>query len=538
MKAFLGWLLNRALLYILLVVAIAFALLAWPTLSDTLRGLGSETLSRGELIEQVETAREDGQRSLASAVEDARTLPAEQLRSRIAARRADRERAQRLIDADEQQFLAGYLPSRILERKRAEIEIAVIDREIAVLEAALEPRATIERQRAFIAENPTVPTMAAIAASRRACITAGEAVDDFEDLSGIERAIRNLLRDESDGLEQAERARCADLQRLTQRRKAGIAAARALVAANERLDALAADPLPRSYSRDITGVTLRDILVQALLAFLAITLIPFAIRALFYYVLAPIAARRPPLRFAASEDAVAFAPGERSGISLALPLGAGETALVRQDFLQSTSMKGEKRTQWLLDWRHPVASFASGMRFLTRIDGAGEEVIVSAVKDPFAEVAMLTIPAGGAAVVRPRALAAIVHSEDEAPRVTSHWRLFSLPAWLTMQLRYFVFHGPAKLVLKGGRGVRIEAAHNGRILGQDQVIGFSTDLAYSVIRTETFAPYFFGRESLLKDRVEGSRGVLLVEEAPLAGKTGIRRGLEGTLDAMLKAFGI
>jgi len=32
--------------------------------------------------------------------------------------------------------------------------------------------------------------------------------------------------------------------------------------------------------------------------------------------------------------------------------------------------------------------------------------------------------------------------------------------------------------------------------------------------------------------------VLIIEEAPLAGKSGIRRGFEGTLDAMLKAFGV
>jgi hypothetical protein len=82
------------------------------------------------------------------------------------------------------------------------------------------------------------------------------------------------------------------------------------------------------------------------------------------------------------------------------------------------------------------------------------------------------------------------------------------------------------------------------MLGQDQVIGFSTDLSYSVIRTETFAPYFFGQVGLLKDRVEAvgdtgnEGGVLIIEEAPLAGKSGIRRGLEGALDAMLRAFGV
>lgn len=78
----------------------------------------------------------------------------------------------------------------------------------------------------------------------------------------------------------------------------------------------------------------------------------------------------------------------------------------------------------------------------------------------------------------------------------------------------------------------------GRIVSQSQLIGFSADLAYSVIRTEVFLYYLFGREPSLKDRVVAGRGVLLVEEAPLAGKTVLQRGFEGAFDAYLKLFGI
>ncbi|MCK7502947.1 MAG: hypothetical protein MZV70_01815 [Desulfobacterales bacterium] len=33
---------------------------------------------------------------------------------------------------------------------------------------------------------------------------------------------------------------------------------------------------------------------------------------------------------------------------------------------------------------------------------------------------------------------------DRPMQITRHWRLGSLSAWLTLQLRYIVFHGPAK----------------------------------------------------------------------------------------------
>jgi hypothetical protein len=124
-------------------------------------------------------------------------------------------------------------------------------------------------------------------------------------------------------------------------------------------------------------------------------------------------------------------------------------------------------------------------------------------------------------------------------RITSHWRLGSLNAWLTLQLRYLVFHGPVRLVLKGGRGVRVEAAEQGRVFGQDQLVGFSADLSYSVTRNETFWPYFLGREQLFKDRVMVGDGVLIVEEAPFTARRGeVRRGLEGLIDAGMKAFGM
>lgn len=281
-------------------------------------------------------------------------------------------------------------------------------------------------------------------------------------------------------------------------------------------------------------------LQQAGYALVAIIISPFLIRLFCYFVLAPAAMRRPAVRLLATEEAeVAIPPAERSATSVGVRLAAGEELLVRSGYLQTTSDAGGKGTQWLLDSRHPITSLVTGLTFLTRIRGEGEITTVSAVRDPFAEVTVLTLPEGSACVLQPRALAAVVQPIGRRLRVTGHWRLLSLNAWLTMQLRYLVFHGPARLVLKGGRGVRVERAERGRILGQDQVVGFSTDLAYSVTRNETFWPYFLGREPLLRDRVAAGNGVLIVEEAPMAGRRPgeVPQGIEGLIDAGMKVFG-
>lgn len=279
---------------------------------------------------------------------------------------------------------------------------------------------------------------------------------------------------------------------------------------------------------------------SALLFLLAIILTPFLIRTLFYYVLAPLAERRASIRITVPGNGGSpLPPAEPSRISLSVILAAGEELLIRQDYLQTSPMEAEKATRWLLDYRHPLSSIASGLFFLTRLRGGGSTTI-SAVKDPFAELARIDLPQGASCVLHPRALVALVQPIGQTMRITSHWRLFSLNAWLTMQLRFFVFHGPGCLIVRGGRGVRVEPAATGRIFGQDQLVGFSADLAYSVTRTETFAPYLFGREQLFKDKVEQGAGVLIIEEAPLAGRKGgeVRRGLEGAFDAGLKAFGL
>lgn len=276
----------------------------------------------------------------------------------------------------------------------------------------------------------------------------------------------------------------------------------------------------------------------AVWALVAIILTPFAIRTLFYWVLAPLASLREPIRLLEPAEAIPL-PAERSAVSKGVRLGDDCELLVKQGFLQTSSQGSAKATQWLLDASHPISSLAAGLWFLTRIRGAGLTT-VSAVRDPFAEITRLELPVGAACVLQPRAIVGVVQPIAAPLRVTSHWRLGKLNAWLTWQLRFLVFHGPADIILSGGRGVRVEPAEAGRSIGQDQLIGFSAGLSYSAGRTENFFPYLFGQEGLLRDRIAAGSGILIAEETPRAGqaRTGIKRGLEGAADAFLKVFGI
>ena len=286
---------------------------------------------------------------------------------------------------------------------------------------------------------------------------------------------------------------------------------------------------------------MNDVLLRAAAGLLLIILIPYLIRALFYYLLAPVAERRRAIRLSVPGSHGAQIPmPQPSAISVKVLIGDSEELLVREGFLHASSLGGEKRWVALLDWRHPLASLITGLTGLIRVRGGGQLTTISAGNDPFAEVTELIIPAASALILHPRALVAVVQPVGKPMRIASHWRLFSLNAWLTLQLRFLVFHGPVRIVIRGGRGVRVERAERGCVFAQDQLVGFSADLDYSVTRNETFIPYLRGRTSLFRDRVDQGRGMLIVEEAPLSARGGerVKQGLEGAFDAALKVFGI
>lgn len=534
MTRLLGWLWNRALLYVLLVAIIAAGLLIGPTLTDLPRLIGEEAQGKAQVIAQVNAGRDAAQSAFEQTARNAKAMSLAGIEERIRQRQIDLADAKIALADSSTGFLSDYRPNKLLARKRAQIDIALIEQELALFRVSRAHKKAAN----FLDKYPRRPTENAVAAARQQCGQATAALAAFNARSEYMQIARETLLRERSVLTQRQTDQCKRAANLQRQRETHLRIEAQHNRAAALKEQLASTALPQDFAKDVTGATLRDILVKALLALIAITLTPLIYRTLAYFVLAPIAGRWPPMQFAPAGATPPQPVTTPSAISVAIVLSEHDEALVRQDYLQSSSLTGAKRTRWLLDWSNPLTSLASGMRFLTAIRGDGERVTVSAVKDPFAELAILSVPVGAACVVRPSALAAVVQPHSQPMRITSHWRLLSLPAWLTWQWRYLAFHGPVRLVVKGGRGVRIEPAERGRIVGEGQILGFSTDLAYAVIRSETFWPYFFGREALLKDKVAGGQGVLLIEEAPLAGRSGIRRGFAGIADALLKVFGV
>lgn len=550
MRALFAWLLRTGFLYLLLCLAIGFFVFAWPSVSGRFSGaeLRQDAMSVEEVRDLLGDDRRAAQAKLESRVEEARSLGGEALVARIARLRQERQEAvAELSDSDG--WLDRIRPSRILANKRLELRIAAITSELAALEILQEKdlrEAALARAEASLQRYPRIPTENAIRVSNRLCAEAEQSLASFDSRTEIDRVTRNIFLQERALLETRRDEACEVAEQRAERRRRGLAAKQALSEARTQLakvQELAVTRLPDPAS-DISDTSLRDIALRALIALLVILLMPFLIRTIFYYLLAPVVERGPPIRLATASG-MADSP-ETTGASrpsLQVEIGQGEELLVRQSYLQSTPTDARMRTRWLLSRTSPFTSLASGMAFLTEARADGAVFGISARDNALAEITRIDLPSGTAMVMQPRALAAIIQPVDRPMQIRSRWRLFSLHAWLTFQFRYLIFHGPGSLIVKGGRGVRVESAGDGRRFGQDQLIGFSPHTPYTVARSETFLPYLFGREPLFRDRVRdregGEAGILVLEEAPLTGKgSGAARGMEGAFDAVLKAFGI
>jgi hypothetical protein len=288
-----------------------------------------------------------------------------------------------------------------------------------------------------------------------------------------------------------------------------------------------------------------EILPTALLLLVGAILAPSGIKALFYFVLAPLAASRPPMRLLPTAKGFLTLETGLSSVSRAVTVDSVHELLVHPEFLQSSSKNGEKTTQWLLNWRFPLTNLSAGMVALTRIRcNTPETFVISATSNALSEIGVLDLPAGSALVMQPHNLVGVIQARDTPLRITAHWQLTSLHAWLTLQLRYLVLHGPARLVVQGCRGIRLEPGNEGRAVNQAATIAFSANLPYSTHRCETFTAYWRGQKELLNDCFgtsgHASGGFFVYEELPngdrKAGITG--RGLEGLTDSILKVFGI
>lgn len=293
-----------------------------------------------------------------------------------------------------------------------------------------------------------------------------------------------------------------------------------------------------------TWNSVRPVLGWALWVVLLVVAVPPAVKALWFFIVAPFAARLTPVRIGTPGAAIGWAEartdGSGSGTSRRVRLAAGDELLVRPEYLQSSVAGAGTGSQLLLSRALPLGSFATGLIGLTRIRAAREtEATLSATHDLVDEVGLIDVPEGAAILFRPTNLVGIILPAGRPLRLQRIWTTGRLLSWLTLRLRHLVFHGPCVLVAKGARGIALEPAGSGRRIAGDAILGWSGGLAQRVERSEAFLAYLTGKQPLFLNRFEGE-GVVVYEEMPRARtRPGLfGRGLEGLGDGLLKVVGL
>lgn len=558
----------------LIVAILIFGNYAWKPVSawfgaqvEQSRSLPERRAAYGAALADFDAYATARRASAAEGLRDLGNLPEQALRGRLAAipPAIAAQQAARLGDWQLAGAAATGDGARVAAHYHAGIEIALLTREQSAISALLAARANAGQQRATLADRraqalarlrssygqwqaarASVQSINArpLAAERNALcarLPAGLGCRNYRAAVAAQAVADQALADN-----RAARAEIGAIDRATWALAATDAAAADASAAFDaeraalvgRIDAL--DRSARANWLLWIERPIRETLPTALLILLGAILSPILFKAFLYFVIAPLASRRAPVRLLPEESGAVTPVGEISSVSRRVALDAEHELIVLPEFLQSSPHGGRKSTQWLLDWRMPFTSLACGMVALTRMRAAApDHAAISATRDPLAELGMVAIAPGAAMVLQPRALIGLVQPVGTRPHITRHWRLGHLSAWLTFQFRYIVFHGPCTLIVQGTRGICLERAGTGRGINRAATIGFSAGAAYSVRRSETFGAYLLGKQDLFNDSFEGS-GVYLYEEMPRArSRTGLfGRGLEGLGDAVLKVFGI
>ncbi|HLL31559.1 MAG TPA: hypothetical protein VK403_11230 [Allosphingosinicella sp.] len=564
LRLLMSWSVRRVLLFVLLVAAMAAFVQvrnAYQRLPELTQEAEALERQQGLLEEEVSRQREQAEarlRAIESLEGPMLRRRLAEVRSAVAGHRGGGGGVGLALDAVRgdgdavARELAGRFRLQLLRREEAVIlarldaigrggQVSSLAARVAVLDAsipALEQRiAAIERRYPLAAQIERVPGV--------------------RDIEGPWRQLRAARQELAAA--RGERARLAALHQASR-----VAFDRARFAYGESQSAMRGLPAPTAELRQLIEEkrrqlaghwasrgweAVRPVLGWALWVMLLILVAPPAVKAFWFFVVAPQASGLKPIRIGRPGGGEVRWAGERladglepgSAVSRRLLLRPGEEMVVRGEYLQSTVVHSQTDSQLLLSRDLPFASLATGLFGLTRIrSGQETSATLSATKDLIDEIGVLEIPEGSAVVFRPRNLVGVLHRTGQPLRIERVWRAGCLMSWLTLRLRHLVFHGPCALIVKGARGVALEPAAGGRRVADAATMGWSAGLDYSVTRSETFLAYLTGKQSLFHDRFEGSSGQVIYEEMPRArARPGLfGRGLEGLGDGLLKIGGL
>lgn len=233
------------------------------------------------------------------------------------------------------------------------------------------------------------------------------------------------------------------------------------------------------------------------------------------------ASGRQPLRLAdAHPGALATAGATTSCLNEFV--WPGECMRVRAALVVTPPEGLEKRLRTVLNWRFPFSCRWVGLtgllEFRHRAAGDGRAVPLATGEASDETLLILEVPEEASFSIRLSHVAGLVYRGEKMPAARRVWRLFSVPALIFRQFRFFDFHGPCRLIVRA-HGLRVEnlpvrdGVHvSEKRLDHANVIGFGSNLRVSPARTERVGAYVVGSVPLWQARFVGEGFVLVADE--------------------------
>jgi hypothetical protein len=223
---------------------------------------------------------------------------------------------------------------------------------------------------------------------------------------------------------------------------------------------------------------------------------PVGLKALNFYVFAPLARKTKPIIInenqAARDGMVRYDAPEKE---LTLTFENQQSLLVKPGWY-TLNTDGKTRTRLFWDLSKPFACYAMGLVNMTEFltdDNQSREIKLAMENDPNHDLIAVHLEEHPGYVVRH---SHVVATSGNDLAMQKKWQLWDWKNWLYGNIRYIYFTGTGTIYIHGnGRISTNNTIANGRIK-ERHVIGFDTTTPFKVIRTETFFNYWLNGKPL------------------------------------------
>lgn len=245
-----------------------------------------------------------------------------------------------------------------------------------------------------------------------------------------------------------------------------------------------------------------------------------------FYLVAPVVSKQQPIQLAKQTGGISWSD-PKTTLDLTLP--PDDQLWVRSELLTQHDF-ATKRTDLFWNWRAPAVSAVAGLAPCTRVTNNEDNAARFSLSpnDAEMEISEIVLEKDASIVLHVANIVAV--SGDVT--VLAKWRIFSLNAWLTWQLRFLIFKGPGSIFIGSPRGINGYRVSKKQMVEQQVAIGFDSGLNYSVKRTEVFMPYLLRKASLFDDCFQGD-GIMFRKNAATHGRKSFLEKTSGAFFSIL-----